>query len=474
LPAAVIKAKAQAELPFGKPKDSEKTSIGMTFGCLKVFPESPGEIQSLLKDVGLKIGTDLAAKSASNAISSVASTGSATTPDKAPAAQQNVIVNVAVIETKVDAEPAVIKEFKPSELRYMTQEIRRQAINNLPKPKFSIIAEEQQDSAVLQKCTDKNCWISLGEKINADFIIRGIIGKFRKNYTFSVEVYDAGNGMLITSSNPVGNEKVEELLSGFYEIAPAFFKKFEDELSGFRKTTPAPSKQAPNTCKTEVDKAKSIYDECVKIGEVSSGYAVCAGNYKNQKIKAEQTCSINNSTVTLPYIYVREDDTFIDSRDRKIYKTVNMPDGKVWMAENLDIKTGNSECYGNSESNCRICGRLYDWITAKTICPGGWHLPTNAEWNALEEAIGGFSTAGKSLKFQIGWNDNGSGTNKYGFSVLPCGYHDGVWGSNAAFWSATGASGEKAWLRYLYAGYEDVEKKTGYKSDFYSVRCVMD
>jgi hypothetical protein len=55
LPAAVVKAKAQAKLPFGKPKDSEKTSIGMTFGCLKVFPESPGEIQSLLKDVSQEI-----------------------------------------------------------------------------------------------------------------------------------------------------------------------------------------------------------------------------------------------------------------------------------------------------------------------------------------------------------------------------------------------------------------------------------
>jgi hypothetical protein len=55
LPAAVVKAKAQAKLPFGKPKDSDKTDIGMTFGCLKSFPESPGEIQSLLKDVSLEM-----------------------------------------------------------------------------------------------------------------------------------------------------------------------------------------------------------------------------------------------------------------------------------------------------------------------------------------------------------------------------------------------------------------------------------
>jgi hypothetical protein len=57
LPAAVVKAKAQDKMPFGKPKDSDKTSIGMTFGCLKAFPESPGEIQSLLKDVGQEAAT---------------------------------------------------------------------------------------------------------------------------------------------------------------------------------------------------------------------------------------------------------------------------------------------------------------------------------------------------------------------------------------------------------------------------------
>jgi hypothetical protein len=58
LPPAVAKAKLQAKAPFGKPKDSDKTDIGMTFGCLKVFPESPNEIQSLLKDVGQEAAQD--------------------------------------------------------------------------------------------------------------------------------------------------------------------------------------------------------------------------------------------------------------------------------------------------------------------------------------------------------------------------------------------------------------------------------
>jgi hypothetical protein len=61
LPSAVAKAKAQAKMPFGKPSDSDKTDIGMSFGCLRAFPESPGEIQSLLKDVGQRAARDAVA-----------------------------------------------------------------------------------------------------------------------------------------------------------------------------------------------------------------------------------------------------------------------------------------------------------------------------------------------------------------------------------------------------------------------------
>jgi hypothetical protein len=218
-------------------------------------------------------------------------------------AQQSVIVNVAVIETEVDAEPVMVKEFKPSELRYMTQEIRRQTINNLPKSKYFIIAEQPQDNPLLQKCANKNCMVSLGEKIGADLIARGVVNKFRKNYVFTVEIYNATNGMLILSSSPVESEKAEELLSGFREVAPAFFKRLDDELKRmesdlirFRKIALVPSfKQVLNNsnvvCKTEIDKAKSIYDECLKMDKASGDYAKCTEDYKNQKEKAEQVCN---------------------------------------------------------------------------------------------------------------------------------------------------------------------------------------
>jgi hypothetical protein len=66
LPPAVVKVKLQMKSPFGKPKDDDKTSVGLTVGCIKSLPESPAEIQALLKDIALKAGLNFAMDAAAN------------------------------------------------------------------------------------------------------------------------------------------------------------------------------------------------------------------------------------------------------------------------------------------------------------------------------------------------------------------------------------------------------------------------
>jgi uncharacterized protein (TIGR02145 family) len=89
--------------------------------------------------------------------------------------------------------------------------------------------------------------------------------------------------------------------------------------------------------------------------------------------------------------------TFTDSRDGQKYKTVVIS-GKKWTAENMNVKTGTSWCYGDDESNCKKYGRLYAWPTAaKMVCPSGWHMPTRDEWAVLTKAAGGEMIAGKKL-----------------------------------------------------------------------------
>lgn len=80
--------------------------------------------------------------------------------------------------------------------------------------------------------------------------------------------------------------------------------------------------------------------------------------------------------------------TLHDERDGQDYKTVKIGT-QTWMAENLNYVTGTSWCYGDAESNCAVYGRLYNWETARTACPTGWHIPSDDEWLTLVDNMGG-------------------------------------------------------------------------------------
>jgi len=80
------------------------------------------------------------------------------------------------------------------------------------------------------------------------------------------------------------------------------------------------------------------------------------------------SCS-DNETIAV------ESGSFTDVRDGQTYKTVKIAT-LTWMAENLNYNAEGSKCYDNYPSICEAYGRLYDWETAKTACPDGWHLPS--------------------------------------------------------------------------------------------------
>ena len=192
--------------------------------------------------------------------------------------------------------------------------------------------------------------------------------------------------------------------------------------------------------------------------------------------------------------------TFTDSRDQEVYKWVKIGD-QVWMAENLAFKTATgSWAYNNEESNVAIYGRLYDWATAKTACPPGWHLPTDAEWDNLSgfvsEQKGPYNKSdyywenvGKHLKSTGTIEDNDGlwhfynasveGTDDFGFSARPGGYRDGsgyfgTVGRNGSWWSCTEFSTSYAWTRRMSGHNTLVYRTNTFKVFGFSVRCVRD
>ncbi len=144
---------------------------------------------------------------------------------------------------------------------------------------------------------------------------------------------------------------------------------------------------------------------------------------------------------------------------------------QTWFARNLnyDSGTGTSACY-----DCAAYGRLYDWETAKEVCPDGWHLPSDSEWTTLTDYVG--SDAGTKLKATTGWYSN-SGTDTYGFSALPGGYgSSGVYfydvGNYGRWWSSTEDSSNYAYSRRMYYNYSGVGRYDYNKGFLFSVRCL--
>ena len=179
-----------------------------------------------------------------------------------------------------------------------------------------------------------------------------------------------------------------------------------------------------------------------------------------------------------------------DNRDGKTYKTVKIGN-QWWMAENLAFNTGTG-CWttDNNYYNVDKYGYLYNYQTATSVCPNGWHLPSDYEWTQLEEYIisvdatiskdrNGWTNMGKLLKSKSGWEHNENGTDQFGFNALPAGGHTsyssyGGIGCYARWWSNTGA-GKGAIKRYLTC-YDGALRRGAEtcKTDNISVRCIKD
>ena len=174
---------------------------------------------------------------------------------------------------------------------------------------------------------------------------------------------------------------------------------------------------------------------------------------------------------------------FCDTRDSSLYKYVAIV-SQTWMAEDLNYYDqsllGKSWCYDNNTEYCGVYGRLYTWYAAvQGVCPDGWHVPTQSEWETLIDAVGGQDNAGKVLKSQTGWYSNGSGTDAYGFSALPAGLrydNTGFFeqtGSRAYFWSATESEGLGDFM-YLDHNGDDANLDHTGKYLGLSIRCLQD
>ena len=165
----------------------------------------------------------------------------------------------------------------------------------------------------------------------------------------------------------------------------------------------------------------------------------------------------------------------MDTRDKQKYRTVVI-DGRTWMADNLNYNVPGSTCYREDEDNCMVYGRLYTWEAAKSACPAGFRLPTNADFESLWKAAGGDFNAGYLIKANYGWSGETNGNDTLKFSAMPAGnmFDDGTYGNEnkfAFFWSAE-IEGDKASVWYLSSKSMGFSYMMKPKAFGFSVRCV--
>lgn len=195
--------------------------------------------------------------------------------------------------------------------------------------------------------------------------------------------------------------------------------------------------------------------------------------------------------------------------DGKNYKTIQIGT-QVWMAENLGTVKFNdgtaiplvtdgsawinlftpAYCWflNNDTLYEDIYGAHYNWFAAGTgkLCPAGWHIPSDTEWQTLADFLGGSDIAGAKLK-EAGSNNwttsNSDATNASGFTALPSGVrgsYDGFFGGQGiigGWWSSTELDPSPlsaAWARWIHADTVVLARSNLFKKNGFSVRCVKD
>jgi uncharacterized protein (TIGR02145 family) len=268
-----------------------------------------------------------------------------------------------------------------------------------------------------------------------------------------------------------------------------------------------------HTPATQFCNGNDVLDKCGGTVEYVPETEACCGTSKYTV--ATQECG--TGLCAIPYEktrmhYGREKTQFCDERDGQKYVYVTIG-SQTWMAENLNYggppsnpnsigmcvdASGASGTLVSSGGRCATYGRLYNWNAAMNnatssnavpsgrqgVCPEGWHLPSDAEWDALTTAVGGTGVGGRTgsatpLKSTSGWDNGGNGQDTYGFSALPSGNGNGDVGLfdnvgvRGFWWSATESPNNSgAWSRFIYDLDNDIARNNNGKTLVFSVRCV--
>ncbi|MCX8480649.1 MAG: fibrobacter succinogenes major paralogous domain-containing protein [Sediminibacterium sp.] len=220
--------------------------------------------------------------------------------------------------------------------------------------------------------------------------------------------------------------------------------------------------------------------------------------------------TIKNLQPYIKYYYrgylINSKDTAVSNIDSFVSISTVTIGSQVWMARNLNVitykngdaisqvtdintwSTLNTGAWCNYNNNTTLgarLGKLYNWYAvndSRGLCPVGWHVPTDAEFTALSNYLGGDNVAGNKIKSTTGWFAGTEGNNSSGFNGLVSGirhYSLNFLGivnhlsNNATWWSSSNIDNTNALNRYVGNGTGFTQANENQKNGF-AVRCLQD
>jgi uncharacterized protein (TIGR02145 family) len=211
--------------------------------------------------------------------------------------------------------------------------------------------------------------------------------------------------------------------------------------------------------------------------------------------------SAKSSIVNVQFSIFNCGDSLIDIRDTKKYPTVQIG-SQCWMAANLNYGTQiattspqrdncvpEKYCYNDNPELCALSAVLYQWNElmqfqtdggVQGICPPGWHVPTEADWELLFQQYATNGYAGSALKYNgySGFNGLLPGIR---FQNLIWKYAENDPMLHATmFWSSSIHGHDKAWAHGMNEVVFDddytpsVSFYPALVSNAFAVRCIQD
>lgn len=368
------------------------------------------------------------------------------------------------------------------------------------EPSFQIYPNPMYESAVLELYTESESILNVS--------IFDIAGKLILNYN--------------TNSVKGRNDfEIGGLKSGVYNVVMTTNDwSTTGQLVAIGSTICEPRVNVLSQEVISVDKMKKLMSESVYQMQYNDGDLLIFTGYVDENstistlIPTESQSVLQNivsctdpdgysySTVTIEnQVWMAENLRYLPFVNQHVENSADMPHQYVYEYEGNDVTAAkNTENYENY-------GVLYNWNSAISSCPDGWHLPSNQDWSELERAICNSETCETDFPFETNIGIGECGTNEgsmlagieelwaddfmdndlaessvfstSGFMALAGGQsyiiNEGFNGLRIhGFYWASDIKGATGLIRSFYSYETNIRRNFYYMSSGFSVRCVRD